>query len=128
MIAGLVSLALLIVGRSGDPTASEEYQELEDQLAVVQQQLDEVTGERDRLARQIEAALVELFDVDAFEVAQGSGDADQIRAFYTDDAVMMPFGHILATLSGHPVPDTGMSVALTWSVKQPSMRVARSSS
>jgi ketosteroid isomerase-like protein len=45
------------------------------------------------------------FDLDAFAAAWGSGDADQIRAFYTDDAVMMPFGHILASLSDHPMPE-----------------------
>ena len=47
----------------------------------------------------------EPFDVAAFAAAWGSGDADQIRTFYTDDAVMMPFGHILSTLSGHPMPE-----------------------
>lgn len=104
-IAVLVSVALLIAGCSGDPADSEEYQELEGQLSVVQQQLDEVTGERDDLIQQIEAGAVEPFDVDAFEAAQSSGAADQIRVFYTDDAVMMPSGHILATLNSHPVPE-----------------------
>ncbi len=114
MIAGLVCASVLIAGCSSDPTASDEYQDLESRLATVQEQLDEVTGERDDLAQQIEAALVEPFDLDAFEVAQGSGDADQIRAFYTDDAVMMPFGHILATLNSHPTPEY-------WDVSGPDM-------
>jgi hypothetical protein len=47
----------------------------------------------------------EPLDFDALAAAWGSGDADQIRAFYTDDAVMMPFGHILATLNDHPMPE-----------------------
>ena len=34
--------------------------------------------------------VAEPFDFDAFAAAWGSGDGDQIRAFYTDDAVMMP--------------------------------------
>jgi hypothetical protein len=37
-------------------------------------------------------------DLDAFAEAWASGDADQIRAFYTEDAVIMPFGHLLPTL------------------------------
>lgn len=52
-----------------------------------------------------EPGRAEPFDVDAFSAAQGSGDADQIRAFYTDDAVAMPFGHILSSLSDHPMPE-----------------------
>lgn len=114
VVSVLAVLGFLIAGCSSDPTASEEYQALEIQLAVVQRQLDEVTGERDALAQEIEAARVEPFDFDAFERAQGSGDADQIRAFYTDDAVMMPFGHILATLSSHPMPEY-------WDVSGPDM-------
>ena len=45
------------------------------------------------------------FDLDAFTAAWVSGDGDQIRAFYSDDAVMMPFGHILSTLKDHPMPE-----------------------
>ena len=52
-----------------------------------------------------EPGRAEPFDLEAFAEASGSGDADQIRAFYTDDAVMMPFGHILATLNDHPMPE-----------------------
>lgn len=49
--------------------------------------------------------VAEPFDLDAFAAAWVSGDGDQIRAFYTDDAVMMPFGHILSTLNNHPMPE-----------------------
>ena len=45
LIAGLAALGLMLVACSGDPTASEEYQELEAQLA-------EVTAERDELAEE----------------------------------------------------------------------------
>lgn len=105
VVPGLVVVGLLVSGCSGDPTASEEYEELEDQLAAAQQQLAEVTVERDDLAGQLAAEIDVPFDLEAFASAQGSGDADQIRAFYTEDAVMMPFGHILATLSDHPMPE-----------------------
>jgi hypothetical protein len=37
-------------------------------------------------------------DLNAFAQAWGSGDADHIRAFYTEDAVIVPFGHLLPTL------------------------------
>lgn len=45
------------------------------------------------------------FDLSAYAKAWGSGDANQIRAFYTHDAIMMPFGHILDTLNSHPQPE-----------------------
>jgi hypothetical protein len=61
-----------------------------------------------------EPGWAEPFDLDALATAWGSGDADQIRAFYTDDAVMMPFGHILATLNSHPMPEY-------WDVSGPDM-------
>jgi hypothetical protein len=41
-------------------------------------------------------------DLDAFALAWGSGDADQIRTFYTDDAVIEPLGHLLDTLHADP--------------------------
>lgn len=47
----------------------------------------------------------EPFDIEAFAEAWGSGEPDQIRPFYTDDAVIMPFGHILSTLTGRPMPE-----------------------
>lgn len=101
----LVAGGLLASGCSGDRTTSEEYEELEGQLVMVQQQLEEVTAERDALAEQLATGVAEPFDLDALAAVQGSGDADQIRAFYTDDAVMMPFGHILGTLNDHPMPE-----------------------
>jgi hypothetical protein len=44
-------------------------------------------------------------DLDGLAVAWASGDADQIRAFYTEDAVIMPFGHIVGTLHDAPAPE-----------------------
>jgi hypothetical protein len=41
-------------------------------------------------------------DLEAFAKAWGSGDADQIRAFYTDDAVIEPLGHLVSTLHENP--------------------------
>ena len=44
VVPGLVVVGLLVSGCSGDPTASEEYEELEDQLAAAQQQSDAMTA------------------------------------------------------------------------------------
>jgi hypothetical protein len=118
-------LALLVAGCSLDATTSDEYQQLEQelaatnrQLAAVSAELATVTAERDALAARESppprSMGDEPIDYDAFAAARGSGDADQIRAFSTDDAVMMPFGHILATLSDHPMPEY-------WDVAGPGM-------
>jgi hypothetical protein len=63
-----------------------------------------VEAERDEASAAAES-VTGPFDLDAFAAAWVSGDGDQIRAFYTDDAVMMPFGHILSTLEDHPMPE-----------------------
>ncbi len=118
-IASIVVLGMVVVGCSGDPTSSTEYQDLEAQLDAAEQQIDELVAERDALADIAASSTervddVESIDLDAYADAWGSGDADRIRAFYTDDAVMMPFGHILSTLSGHPMPEY-------WDVAGPDM-------
>ena len=63
-----------------------------------------VEAERDEASAAAES-VTGPFDLDAFAAAWVSGDGDQIRSFYTDDAVMMPFGHILSTLEDHPMPE-----------------------
>lgn len=113
-LIGLAVVGLLLAGCSADPTGSVKYQALEEQLAALRQQLNDVTAERDALAERLEPQPVGPFDLDSFAAALGSGDADRIRAFYTDDAVMMPFGHILATLNGHPMPEY-------WDISGPDM-------
>jgi outer membrane murein-binding lipoprotein Lpp len=50
VISVLAVLGLLLAGCASDPTASEEYQDLEQQLAKVEQILEDVTAERDALA------------------------------------------------------------------------------
>lgn len=50
LIAVVAVLGLLLVACSSDPTTSEEYQELEQQLADTEQSLADVTAERDSLA------------------------------------------------------------------------------
>lgn len=50
LIALLAVLGLLLAACSSDPTASEEYQELDRQLAGIEQELADVTAERDALA------------------------------------------------------------------------------
>ena len=105
-----------LAGCSGDPTVSDEYADLEQQLARTQSQLATIESERDELKVALESVSDQdsPFDLDAYAAAWGSGDADQIRAFYTDDAVMLPFGHILSTLSSHPMPEY-------WDVAGPDM-------
>lgn len=44
-------------------------------------------------------------DLDAFAKAWASGNADSIRAFYADDAVIAPLGHIVDTLHDNPQPE-----------------------
>lgn len=44
-------------------------------------------------------------DLEGLALAWASGDADQIREFYTEDAVIMPFGHIVGTLHDDPAPE-----------------------
>jgi hypothetical protein len=64
---------------------TDEYQALEAQLAAAEE-------ERDLLAGQSEPAVGAPIDLTAFAEAWSSGDPDQIRTFYTDDAVVMPIG------------------------------------
>lgn len=116
LAAVVLTSAAWLVGCSDDPTAFDECAAFEQQLAETRSQLAAAEAERDELS----AATADLadqstpFDLDAIATAWGSGDADEIRAFYTDDAVMMPFGHILATLGNHPVPEY-------WDVAGPDM-------
>ena len=64
---------------------TDEYRALESQLAGAEE-------ERDLLAEQLEPAIGAAIDLTEFAEAWSSGDPDQIRAFYTDDAVIMPIG------------------------------------
>lgn len=50
LITGLMAFGLVLGACSSDPTASEEYRELETELATVEQQLSDMTAERDSLA------------------------------------------------------------------------------
>ena len=68
VVPGLVVVGLLVSGCSSDPTASEEYEELEDQLAAAQQQLAEVTVERDDLAGQLAAEIDRPFDLSLIHI------------------------------------------------------------
>ena len=96
-----VGLALLVVGcASGDPTTSAEYQALEEEYVVVQQQLDEAVNGRDALAAQIAVADVRheltvvnqaaLAEIIADPTAYGSEEEalDLLMGYAIDDAVM----------------------------------------
>jgi len=56
LIAGLAVLGLVLTGCSSDPTASDEYVTLEQELAQTEAELVEVTAERDALEK-IETAV-----------------------------------------------------------------------
>ena len=82
LIAGLAALSLILVACSSDPTASEEYQALEAQLA-------EVTAERDALVE--EGAAEAIAAVEANETAHIEAflakDLDAMMDTYTEDAI-----------------------------------------
>lgn len=105
---GIVALAAsaLVVGACGSGESTNPDTTMGTTTSAVEATVETVTAPELRRA--------EPFDLDAFAAAWGSGDADQIRAFYTDDAVMMPFGHILSRLGGHPMPEY-------WDVSGPDM-------
>lgn len=114
-------VGLTVAGCSTDPTSSEEYENLESQLAAIRIQVEELRAERDTLAETVASQgqsdaveMVGALDLAAYADAWGSGDADAIRAFFTDDAVMVPFGHMLSQLSDRPMPEY-------WDVSGPDM-------
>ena len=112
VIVGVAGLTM--TGCSDDPTSSAEYRELEGALLTAEARIEELITERDELVEAAEASrgqsgdpinAVDEVDLESLAAAWGSGDVERIRAFYSDDAVMMPFGHILSTLSDHPLPE-----------------------
>jgi cell division protein FtsB len=97
VLAVLAALALFGVGCSDDPTASEEYLDLESQLVGMEQRLADVTAERDALVADIEKddgpgeSIAEL----AME-AWATGDQAAIDAIYAEDVQMVIDGETIA--------------------------------
>jgi hypothetical protein len=114
LLAVVAVSGLMVAACSDDPTASEEYRELEGELVAAQERIEQLAGERNQLVEAAEASagqsggtvdVVDDVDLEGLAAAWGSGDVERIKAYYRDDAVMMPFGHILSTLSDHPMPE-----------------------
>lgn len=94
----VVVLLLLVAGcSSSDPTASDEYEALVQELAQSEAQVAEMTAERDALAEEVQSALAALGDgmtiavpddvaalTDAWGDAMGNRDGS-VTALYTED-------------------------------------------
>jgi hypothetical protein len=122
LIISLMAFGLVLGACSSDPTASEEYQELETELATVEQQLSDMTAGRDSLAAadvpaetrhekaraHIDLMVEILGDPSAF------GSEEEVVAalveHYTPDAVMddIVFGAVPIANAWHNVLYGGM--------------------
>lgn len=134
----LVVVALVAAGCSSDPTTSDEYEALEEDLAAVQQQLADTAAERDQLAEQVAAAGARhdkvvatqeaIAEIIADPAAFGSDDEalDALMSYATPDAVMddVAFGSIgmrqgwRNTLMG---ADADIETFATWTADDGSM-------
>ena len=84
-------LCLVGMGCARDPTASDEYQAIEQELAATQTQLEALTAEFEGATAE-RTQLGKAIDLSGLAAAWSSGDPDQIRSFYTDDAMIFPIG------------------------------------
>ena len=101
LLGCVVAVAFVVVGcTSSDPTASDEYAAIEQDLieaqaliADVESDLAAITAERDALAAQIAASAPGIAQVEANEKAHFdaimSKDLEAMMATYTDDAVFV---------------------------------------
>jgi ketosteroid isomerase-like protein len=101
VLALLAVLALLGVGCADDPTASEEYLDLENELVGMEQQLADATAERDVLVADIEAD-IEEDDGSGESIGEmvmeawATGDQAAIDAIYAEDVQMVLDGGTIA--------------------------------
>lgn len=134
----LVVVALVAAGCSSDPTTSDEYEALEEDLAAVHQELADTAVERDQLAEQVAAAGARhdkvvatqeaIAEIIADPAAFGSDDEalDALMSYATPDAVMddVAFGSIgmrqgwRNTLMG---ADADIETFATWTADDGSM-------
>lgn len=100
LVTGLMILGFLSTGCSSDPTTSDQYVELEQDLAAVEQQLATVTAERDALDTSTER-LTDRYDraaviqeeimailADPYSFSTEAETADLLATHATEDAVM----------------------------------------
>lgn len=86
LIATSALVMALLVGCGSDPTESDEYREIEERLAVAEQQLAD--------ASELPPIVAE------FKSAYESGDLDRVRALYTDDGIFFPTDDVHALYWG----------------------------
>jgi hypothetical protein len=98
---------------SSDPTTSVEYQNLEQQLAGTEQQLAEVTAERDALATQAASGPV------AVDAEQSSVRYDKVRAHLDEIIALLDDPEVFGTeeevadlIATHATPDALMDDAV----------------
>lgn len=97
VLALLAALALFGVSCSDDPTASEEYLDLENELVGIEQQLADVTAERDVLVADIEEDDGSGRSIGEMVMeAWATGDQAAIDAIYAEDAQMVLDGETIA--------------------------------
>jgi outer membrane murein-binding lipoprotein Lpp len=98
----VASLLLMAGCSSSDPTASDEYQALEQELASATSQLAAVTAERDTLAVEVQAIQATVADteipaeildiVHGFKEAVDTYDIETMQTYITDDFSFESFG------------------------------------
>lgn len=105
----LIPGVLVVASCSSDPTTSAEYQNLEQQLAGAEQQLADVTAERDALATQAASGPV------AVDAEQSSVRRDKVRAHLDEIIALLDdpeaFGteeEVADLIATHATPDALM--------------------
>jgi len=99
LIAGLAVLGLVLAGRSSDPTTSDEYAALEQELAQTKSELVEVTTERDALVAEADKrAGVELpaeaaEALDNYNKAVLNANGEAMLNYVTEDFTFLSYGN-----------------------------------
>jgi len=87
LVVVFVVLGVVLGACSNDPTASEEYQELEQQVSDLEDELADVTAERDRLLASDDADKARLATVTSFTELRNDVATDP-SAYGTEDEVL----------------------------------------
>lgn len=99
LIAGLAVLGLVLAGCSSDPTTSDEYAALEQELAQTKSELVEVTTERDALVAEADKrAGVELpaeaaEALDNYNKAVLNANGEAMLNYVTEDFTFLSYGN-----------------------------------
>jgi len=97
LLAGLVSLSLVVVACSGQEVSMEGFRELKEELAQAESELVDVTAERDALLAQQE--------LDSARVAKSQITADAIGQIVSDPASFGTEEQVVELLSHYITPD-----------------------